>query len=455
MNSISKKFTQSGFFPTLAISIMLFGCGGGGGGNNSTSTIAPTAAEVAAITPIQLASYVDAQIIALGTNIKYLSDSSLNALSSTTGPTNGPNSVGQIESITAAQISTFSPAQIRMIGAAGPGGSIITSQIARLNSGAWAALVSNSAQVSAITGAETASLFDGQITAMGNTIGSMSNSALNALTSFTNGAHPIGQIESITATQISAFTPAQIRMIGAAGPGGSITTSQIASLNSGAWAALVSNPAQVSAITGAEIATLSDGEITAMGSTIGSLSNSALNAMSSFTNGAHPVGQIESITAAQISVFTPAQIRMIGAAGPGGSVTTSQIASLNSGAWSTLVSSSAQVSSITGAEIATLFDGQITAMASNFNMLTNSALSALSYFTGGAHPVGQIESITSAQIVSLTPSQIGVIASINSDKGVAFLNAGAFQSLTPSQISILTPTQKSFFSTTQHSACGC
>jgi hypothetical protein len=238
MNFKSSKFFNTGLATAIGVSIVLFGCGGGAGGN-ATPAMAPTASEVAAITPSQLASYVDAQIVALGSNIKYLSDASLNALSFTTGPTNGPNSVGQIESITAAQIATFTPAQIRMIGAAGPGGSVTTSQIARLNAGAWAALSSNPAQVAAITGAETATLFDGEITAMGSAIQSMSNSALNALTAFTNGAHPVGQIESITAAQIATLTPAQIRMIGAAGPGGSIATSQIASLNAGAWAALV------------------------------------------------------------------------------------------------------------------------------------------------------------------------------------------------------------------------
>jgi hypothetical protein len=128
---------------------------------------------------------------------------------------------------------------------------------------------------------------------------------------------------------------------------------------------------------------------------------------------------------------------------------------LNAGAWAALTSNPAQVAAITGAETATLFDGEITAMGSAIQSMSNSALNALTAFTNGAHPIGQIESISSAQIGSLTPAQIQVLASINSDKGLAFLNTGAFQSLTPSQIAVLTPNQKSIFSTAQHSACGC
>jgi hypothetical protein len=469
--------------------IVLGACGGGGsspGGNGSTS-------QASQITASQIAAFSGAKIEALGADIKYLSDSVLQALTFGTGVN---NPVGQIQSITGDQIGALTPAQVRMIGASGPGGSIGTSQIQYLNPIAWAALTANAAQVAAITAAEIATLWDSEISALGANISMLSNAALNALTYGTgNALHSVGQIESITAAQIAALTPAQVRMIGAAGPGGSIATSQIQYLNSGAWAALTANAAQVAAITATEIPTLWDAEIVALGTNINSLSNAALNALTSGTgNALHSVGQIESITVAQINALSPTQVRMIGAAGPGGSVITSQIQALNSGAWAALAGSPAQVAAITAAEMPTLGDSEIVALGTNINMLSNAALSAMTYTTKSTDPnrnVGQIESLTMAQVGALSPAQISAIAGITSNFGpssaIAILNAGAFASLSSLQVAVLTPanvvgisatslaslsasaiaglnpttaagltaTQKSLLSTPQHTACHC
>ncbi len=61
------------------ISLTLVACGGGGGGGTSANN-PPTPAEVAAITPAQIATYSVDQFNALGLNFKYLSDATLNAL---------------------------------------------------------------------------------------------------------------------------------------------------------------------------------------------------------------------------------------------------------------------------------------------------------------------------------------------------------------------------------------
>lgn len=476
--------------------LTLVGCGGGGGSsaNNVPSNTTLTAAQIASLTAAQIANYSDAQIATLGVDIKYLSDSALQAL---TPGTNASHPAGQIESITAAQIAALSPAQVRMIGAAGVGGSITTSQIQWLNSAAWAALVSDRAQVAAITPAEIATMWDSEIVALGVNINALNNAALNALTASTlaaNAHHDVGQIESITVTQIAALSPAQVRMIGAAGPGGSITTSQIQWLNSGAWAALVSDRAQVAAITPAEIATIWDSEIVALGANINALSNAALNALTATTlaaNAHHDVGQIESITVTQIASLSPAQVRMLGAAGVGGSVTTSQIKGLNAGAWAVLASDPLQVAAITPAEVATLTGAEITALGTNINLLTNSALGAMTLFDCSGFCASQIASISTAQIAVLNPAQLGIIANIvtpfSDTTTIAWLNIGAFSSLSAAQLGVLTPSnltrvtaaqlaslsttaitgltpaatasltvaQKASLSAAQHTACGC
>lgn len=266
----------------------------------------------------------------------------------------------------------------------------------------------------------------------------------------------------------------------------------IAYLNSGSWAALTSNPEQVSAITPAEIATLWDTQITALGTNIQYLSDAALVALTPWT-GRLLTGQIESISVTQIAVLTPAQVRLIGAAGPGGSISTSMITYLNSGTWAALVSDPLQMAAITPPEIATFGYEQIIAMGTDIQYLSDAALSAISIWSNVSNKFqnGQMESLTVAQITALTPAQITLLAGAGSGygpgTGIAFLNIGAFGALSAAQTAVLTPSevigvsdtlwaslsdsalsgllpttiasltvaQKSLLSSTQHAACGC
>jgi hypothetical protein len=100
--------------------------------------------------------------------------------------------------------------------------------------------IPTSAQVSAISAAQIASYSDSQIVALDVNIQFLSSAALNALSPLKSTNNPAGQIESISPTEISVLTPAQVRMIGAAS-GGSITTSQIRYLNSAAWLQLATD----------------------------------------------------------------------------------------------------------------------------------------------------------------------------------------------------------------------
>jgi len=279
---------------SFVLATVLVACGGGGGDEPPATNGAPTAAQVAAITPAQLKTYSAANIQSLGENIVYLSDPALQALSFVDSA-NVTTGSGQVGAITAVQIALFKPSQVRMIGAAGLGGSVSTARIDQLNAAAWAQLVKDPLQVAAITPAEIKILRRGDhIVAMGGNIRSLSNAALQALT-FVDGANVTtgsGQIGAITVAQIAVFTPAQVRMIGAAGLGGSVSTARIDQLNAAAWEQLVKDPLQVAAITPDEIKMLRRADhFAAMGDNFRFLTEVSLSVL----------------TASQISLISPAQ----------------------------------------------------------------------------------------------------------------------------------------------------
>lgn len=381
------------------VSLTLVACGGGGGGSSANNP--PTPAEVAAITPAQIATYSAAQIVALDVNIQYLTNPTLGAMLNT-----------QVNAITATEIGVLSPAQVRLIGSTGAGGATTTSKVTSLNPGAWAAL--------------------------GTNIQHLSNAALGA---FIAGV-TFNQVGSISAAQIAVLSPAQVRFIGSTGAGGVTTTSKINWLNPGAWAQLVSDPLQVAAITAAEAANLSITAIPAIGTNIQFLSNAALG---EFVTGV-TFNQIGSISAAQIAVMSPAQVRFIGSTGAGGATTTSKIAGLNAGAWAQLVSDPLQVAAITAAEITTLNPGQITAMGTNIQFLSNAALGALKQAVQTI--LNQIAAITAAQVAVLSPAQVRFIGStgaggVTTTSQIAGLNSGAWAQLVsdPLQVSAITPAE--------------
>ncbi len=73
-------------------------------------------------------------------------------------------------------------------------------------------------------------------------------------------------------------SPVQVRFIGSPS-GGATTTSRINNLSVGAWAQFVSSQAQVAAIAAAEIPTLANTKIVALGLNIQYLSSTAIGAL--------------------------------------------------------------------------------------------------------------------------------------------------------------------------------
>lgn len=380
----------------------LVACGGGGSGagNGASSAPAPlTPAQVAALTATDIAGYTDTQIAGLGTNIQFLSNAALSALTYYTGTTPG-HTVGQIETISPQQIAVLSAAQIRFIGAAGAGGATLTSLIRWLNVSTWATLVNDPLQVAAITAAEAATLTDGEITGFGLNIKFLSNAALGLLSSFTGPTNPVGQVESISAAQIAVLTPAQVRLIGSTGIGGATTTSQIAGLNVGAWAALVADPLQVAAMTAAEVASLYGNNFektVSLGTSIQYLTPAAIAGIGTSTAYTFSGLQITFLSAAQIAVMSPAQI-----------------------------------SALAGG---TLYVGITTYLTASISQLNAGAFSAL----GAA----QIAVLTPANMALVTPAQL------------ASLSLTAIAGFTPTTKASLTPAQVASLSAAQHTACGC
>ena len=393
--------------------ITLVGCGGGSSTNNTPANTALTSAQIAALTPAQIATYTNTQIAALGVNIKYLNDLSLAALK-TTGFSTDPGNQ-QVQSITSAQIAVLSPAQVRLIGATatGSGGVLGVSQIAYLNAGAWAALVGNPAQVAAISAPELVTFSNAQIVAIDINIKYLNNQCLAALKT-TGFSTDLGnqQVQSITAAQIAALNPAQVRLIGAAatGSGGVLGTSQIAYFNTGAWAALVSDPLQVLAITPAEVATLTfngSEKIISMGANLNLLTNAALGVLT------------------------------VNIGGMGGGQTQNGIQTQNGG----------QIQALSAVQVMGLSPAQVGVIAGiNVTNVGIGVFSAISYLNAGA-----FSSLNAAQVAVLTPAHVVNVSAAQ----LASLSTTAIAGLAPATIASLTVAQKASLSPTQHTACAC
>jgi trimeric autotransporter adhesin len=205
------------------------------------------------------------------------------------------------------------------------------------------------------------------------------------------------------------------------------------------------SPAEVAAISVEEISTFTNTQIIALDSNFKYLTNEALAKLSGGFQ-----SQIQAISDVEIITLTPAQVRLLGSTGVGGVTATSKLASLNSGAWKALVHDSSQVKAFTADEIPTLGNDKIIALESNFKYLTNAALAKLS---GGFQ--SQIQAISTTEIITLAPEQVGIIAATNNNTGISSLNASSFASLSSAQIGILTVPQKSSLSPAQHASCGC
>lgn len=207
---------------------------------------------------------------------------------------------------------------------------------------------------------------------------------------------------------------------------------------------------QIAAFDGQTIATLRDIEIVALGQSIKLLTNAALGGLNDGVSNIKifckpHVSQINAITAEQVKVLTPSQIRLIGSTGAGGGTFTSKIDSLNDGAWAALVGDAAQVAAMTAAEVGTFSSPRITAFGANIQYLSTSALSALSdkYVTTTVNRTGQIQSISAAQVNVLTPAQVRVLGSSeNGISKIGSLNDGAWQALIDSDTQIAAITGK-------------
>ena len=120
---------------------------------------------------------------------------------------------------------------------------------------------------------------------------------------------------------------------------------------------------------------------------------------------------IDAISRNQIRVMSKEQMQQLGHNPLVDKV--SELNSLNDSAWSELVSMNDLVASLTPFDIEKLSDKKITALGTQIRLLSNAAISALTYGTTSGlasnNPVGQIKSITPEQIQVLSTAQVRLL----------------------------------------------
>lgn len=406
----------------IGMTATLVACGGGGDGPSSTQTYSPSA-----VTATQIESYSDQQIIDLGVGIKELSDAALGALSEAARSIiNSPNPKGQIQSLSPLQIDVLSPSQVRQIGSLG---GTVPAKIAFLNPQTWSTLVGNVNQVAAILPGEFANLNGDKISLIGGNVRFLTDDVLRSLSYYTLPSRPLGQIQSLTADQMRALSPEQVRLIGDAWekPGAKLKW-----LSIDAWAALASDPEQVKRLMSVELVDMNGDKISAMGVNLRYLSDGALRSLSYYTLPSRPIGHIQALTPIQILSLTPAQVRLIGVS------IDPRVAKLNRldfETWLALVSMPEQVAAITADEMQYLSGERIAAMRAAIADLSDSALCSLRAGAPLDAPAGagQLQSITAAQIRALSPRQYSIIAGVNDGRGGSLLSESAASAVSDDQ----------------------
>lgn len=431
MNTQSLKL----FIVAIASSVFISGCGGGGTACVETPARAFTTDQVASLSAAETATLIDQEIINLGENIKLLSNDALSALKHTVVNPNlmcDPHQP-QIASITPDQIAVLSPAQVRFIGSAGTG----VSKIEFLNNNTFSRLVSDRVQVAAITVNEMATITTDKYLLIGLNLNALNDATIGSLSETFKAAtnNGVSQIAAITPAQIATLSIGQVSLLGAASTG----IPKVAFLNTLAFAELVKNPLQVAAFTVDEFATLSAEQIVQLGVSFGVLNDSILTSLkTTFVSAATThESQIAAITPSQIATLTPAKVRILGAYDNG----ISKINFLSDSTFARLVSDTNQTSQITAQEMSSLYSDKIIGLGVNIANVSNAALAALNFQCNisVSNPQCQVQSLAFMQVQSLTPAQMMVIAGLDSGKGIAHFNTVAFSALNGPQVALLSP----------------
>lgn len=341
-----------------------------------------------------------------------------------------------------------------------------------------------SAQISVMTASDVAGLTDDELAGMGTNLRFMTNAGLSGIRITVSNLNPLchhdPQITAITAEQIAALKPEQVRWIGAGASG----VAQIEGLSDAAWAQLVKSPEQVTAITPEEMKTLSSTKIGQIGANFHFLADAALRVMKEtfISTIVNRMSQITAISPDEFVGLTPAQVRNIGAAETG----VAKLFALSESTWKRLVADPVHVAALTAGEIPTLTTNQFTGLDLNLRYLSLEALRAVKpVFTPNLeNPSSQSASISVAQLATLDAQQVLALAS---GPRLEHFAAATFATLSPVQVSLITAplvsgitpqylasldaatlaafpaatrgaftmAQTSLFSTAQHSACGC
>lgn len=292
-----------------------------------------------------------------------------------------------------------------------------------------------------LTTAQVTSLRDEDIAALGANFKLLSNSALSALQGTVSQPslfckHRVSQIRAITADQVSSLTPQQVRFLGANSGGG---IAQIKWLSVEAFKGLMSDPAQVTAMTAAEYGILFGSSFTQVGANFHYLSDSVLAVMketfihTTETSTSH----LASITPEQVDALTTTQLRLLGTADGG----PPKLQFLTDETYRKAMSKRENVVLLTAVDAANMGARQTANLGANLPFLSDVALQALkgTFVSNPTTTTSAVGGITPAQIALLSPAQILILTSINNGKGLGSLDELTFGALLPTQTAVFSP----------------
>lgn len=320
MTFFTVSFARTVATAVLLSAIALAGCGGGGEGTaangcNDGPTVYFTAAQVPTLSVAQVKNLRDEDLVALGNNIHLLSDAALVNIESTIAQLNFACKFrrAQIEAFVPEQILALSPRQVRLLGSVEGG----LSQIGNLKIETFTRLVSDTAQVAAITPAEYATLHSPYFTAVGNNFHHLSDAVLASMqetfkaTAFNFTSH----LAAITPAQIDTLTPTRLRLLGTAGG----NAPKLHHLDDATFRQAMLRQENVERLTPVDAANLRDMHTANLGSNIQYLRDDAMRSLKGtfvFTL-VTKTSAVGGITPAQIVLLTPRQVLLLASVNEG------------------------------------------------------------------------------------------------------------------------------------------
>ena len=306
-----KKYSLQSNFVRVILSfvfVLLTACGGGDQCGDAPLN-AYTPEQISKLTPSQAKGLRDIEIISMGENFKLLSDESLSHLSDRVAQLDlmCPRHVPNIFAISASQIASLTPHQVRFIGSFSDG----IAKLSGLSLDVFEKLMSDPIQAANLTPKEFKKLPSQHFKLIGTNIKYLSDSTLSAYrdTYIPSMINLIAPIQSITISQINALSPSQIKLLGTEEDG----LSKYTSLSDASYEAMMSNPENVIRITPKEFANFDNKNISLIGENIKYVSDNVLAGIfyKYISTPRTTKSQIGALTGVQVASLSSHQMQLI------------------------------------------------------------------------------------------------------------------------------------------------